>query len=147
MCQTGRAEEAACALPAPVFSSPNSVFFLSAPNVRFRPGPQSLNRATKTRAALFIFIFQVQGPASPFFLKAHFLLRPRGWVPSAACHLSDPTSSPVARWWPPPEQNQDPRTVSKFVYFLVHQSRRRIEGGVVCPNFKQPVSGVDLSPS
>lgn len=66
VCRSGRAEEAAPAPPGPVASSPDPVFFLPAHTLRLRQGPQSLHRATNTRAALSIFIFQVQGPASFF---------------------------------------------------------------------------------
>lgn len=66
------------------------------PHPRHWLGPQSLMEPLSQGEALFIFHFSSPGSGFSFFLKPHFLLQPRGRVPSASCPLSDPTSSPGA---------------------------------------------------
>lgn len=71
----GRArEEAACAFPARSLQS---------------RGPEGSLGPRRQRLRFLFCIFQALRPAS-FFCLPQFLLRPRGRVPPAACHLSDP---------------------------------------------------------
>lgn len=92
--------EAASAL-WPLLSSAEPIFAFSVPHPHLRCclGTPKPHGAPKSKDALFIFHFSSPRSGFSFFLKSHFLLQPRGRVPSASCPLSDLTSSPVTTPW------------------------------------------------